>query len=132
MIEASAVGRATAALTGSSTEDFCADLDMRNTLLGRVTIKVAFTIGSLTSCAWAVYGGPSASPTTAIVANGVKQAGTLTSSQTVNIVVDAPGCRYLRLGLTGAGTTGASDAVVTYYYGDYLTTTNQDSALKVD
>lgn len=129
-IETSAAGRTAAILTTG--EVFGSDFDMRQTLNGKVTIDLSFTIGSLTSCTWTVYAGSAATPTDALWINGQKMTGSLTASTEAQIVVEAPGCRYLRMSLTGVGTVTSSEAAFVYRYLDYQTESQADGAGRID
>lgn len=148
-VETTAVGRATAELTGSDTVDYAADLDMRDTLDGTVCVEIALTKGSLDEITVNFHGGGSASPTAALYMPGAVTSvisggnGTVVggmapvtdvfsgTTDTRVYVVRAPGCRYFRASVTGGGTPTSSDAVITYRYLSYQTLADTDGGSRL-
>jgi hypothetical protein len=126
---ANATGRAAAILTTG--EVFGTALDMANTVDGRVTVDLTFTIGSLTNVIVKFYGSAD-DITYDPLANGIAQlTETLTASAERMYVISAPGVRYFKASVQGTGTVTSSTCAYVYRYQPYLTTSNLDVASRI-
>lgn len=137
-----AVGRATAELTGSDTIDYGADLDMQDTVDGWVGVKAVLTKGSSDEVTFRLHAGSSANPTDimfALSADGTVSSGDgtitgairefnhiLTGSSVTFYVEVRCSARYFRASAAAGGTATSSDAVITYHYRTGLSLTPQD------
>lgn len=124
-----ATGRAAAILTTG--EVFGTALDMANTVDGRVTVDLTFTIGSLTNVIVKFYGSAD-DITYDPLANGIAVlTETLTASAERMYVISAPGVRYFKASVQGTGTVTSSTCAYVYRYQPYLTTSNLDGAARI-
>lgn len=125
----SATGRAAAILTTG--EVFGTALDLANTVDGRVTVDLTFTIGSLTNVIVKFYGSAD-DVTYDPLANGIAVlTETLTASAERMYVISAPGVRYFKCSVQGTGTVTSSSCAFVYRYQPYLTTANLDGASRI-
>lgn len=146
-ITATAVGRATAELTGSDTTDYGNDLDMHNVLGGRVGVTGVITKGSSDEVTVRFHAGNSANPTNIIYAlagagvvstgdgtitAGLNELSVVVTGSSLTFYVEIPvSARYFRASATAGGTATSSDAVFTYHYLDYQTVADTDGANRI-
>lgn len=124
-----ATGRAAAILTTG--EVFGTALDLANTVDGRVTADLTFTIGSLTNVIVKFYGSAD-DVTYDPIANGIAVlTETLTASAERMYVISAPGVRYFKASVQGTGTVTSSTCAYVYRYQPYLTTASTDGATRL-
>ena len=109
--------RATGALTGGGTPDYCADLDMNLTEDGWVTVEVTPTVNLLDTIHLSLHCGPAATPT-GTMGNGVAPLNYSLPTGVMHSVSVRCNQRYFRAAVTGTGAGGpvGSDAIVDYYY----------------
>jgi len=130
MIHATAVGRAILETTNGEVAG--ADLDMRNSLDGNVTVEVILAMGALTTATIRLYAGPAAAPTSPLAVNGVIQEYVMNAAATVQYTVPVAGLRYFRASVEGDAGFAGSFCTINYYYNDYRLTTLQDGSPRVD
>jgi len=127
---ASAVGRAAAILTGSEVKSTA--LDMSNTLDGRVTVDLTFTIGSLTNMIVVFYGSADDITYDPLHTGVALMTETLTASAERMYALSLPGVAYFKVGVVGTGTATSSTTAITYrYQRNYLASSQSDGATRL-
>ena len=132
MREASSVGR-TVAVPEAATV-YTTGLDMRSTMDGKVTCELSVTCATMTQIDWVAYVSGTVSAADVPLWNaGIPMAGTVTGTKSQSWTFDACGQRYLRVGITETGATGAGDRIaLTYRYNDYVSSASTDGALRLE
>ena len=125
----SLVGRAAAVLTNGTV--YGADCDLSDSLDGKLSVDLTFTLDTLTSVTLICCAGNAANPTDPLWVNGQLQTISLTGNTEAAMVFDCGGYRYARLSALGVGAVGASSLAYTYYYNDYEGTTKVDGEVRV-
>jgi len=117
LISTPVVARESGQLAGNGSVDYCAELDMTDTLDGQVSVDVSVTKGNLESVILSFHAGPESLPTN-VVSDGKgvcsERISDATAGRNVTFRTTA---RYFRASVTGNGEDpSGSDAVVTYHY----------------
>lgn len=126
----STVGRAAAILTNSEVKGAALDLQTLS-VDGRVTVDLTFTLGSLTNMIVRFYGSTDDVTYDPIAVNGAVLGETLTANAERMYVLDLPGVRYFKVGVTGTDTLTSSSCAYTYRYQSYLTAAQTDGGLRI-